>query len=60
MAKSDIDKKLEELKIFVSSLPTQSGVYLMKNTTEKIIYIGKAKNLKNRVKNYMQLSGVSV
>jgi excinuclease ABC subunit C len=55
MAK-DIDKKLEELKVFVQSLPTQSGVYIMKSTTEKIIYIGKAKNLKNRVKNYMQLS----
>lgn len=55
MAK-DFDKKLEELKEFVSNLPTQSGVYLMKNAAEKIIYVGKAKNLKNRVKSYMQIS----
>lgn len=51
MAK-DFDKKLEELKEFVSNLPTQSGVYLMKNAAEKIIYVGKAKNLKNRVKDH--------
>ena len=56
MAKNDFEKKLEELKEFVSNLPTQSGVYLMKNTADKIIYVGKAKNLKNRVKNYMQIS----
>ena len=34
------------------SIPTSSGIYLMKNSDEKIIYIGKAKNLKNRVKSY--------
>ncbi len=55
MAK-DIEKKLEELREFVSGLPTQSGVYLMKSSSDKIIYVGKAKNLKNRVKNYMQIS----
>lgn len=56
MANKDFDKKLEELKEFVSSLPTQSGVYLMKSSSDKIIYVGKAKNLKNRVKSYMQIS----
>ncbi|MDH3765358.1 MAG: excinuclease ABC subunit UvrC [Nitrosopumilus sp.] len=33
-------------------LPTNPGIYLMKDSDEKIIYIGKAKNLKNRVKSY--------
>ncbi|NND87410.1 MAG: excinuclease ABC subunit C [Nitrosopumilus sp.] len=33
-------------------LPTNPGIYLMKDTGGKIIYIGKAKNLKNRVKSY--------
>ncbi|MDN6731859.1 MAG: GIY-YIG nuclease family protein, partial [Atopostipes suicloacalis] len=30
------------------------GCYLMKNSDEKIIYIGKAKNLKNRVLSYFR------
>ena len=34
------------------TIPTGPGIYLMKDSNEKIIYIGKAKNLKNRVKSY--------
>ena len=34
------------------TLPTDPGIYLMKDSDEKIIYIGKAKNLKNRVRSY--------
>jgi len=34
------------------TIPTSSGIYLMKDSSGKIIYIGKAKNLKNRVKSY--------
>ena len=33
-------------------IPSSPGIYLMKDTAQKIIYIGKAKNLKNRVKSY--------
>ncbi len=33
-------------------IPSQSGVYMMKDVKDKIIYIGKAKNLKNRVRTY--------
>ena len=33
-------------------LPMTPGVYIMKNKQEKIIYIGKAKKLKNRVSQY--------
>lgn len=36
----------------LSRFPTSSGVYLMKNKEEKVIYIGKANNLKSRVKQY--------
>jgi len=32
------------------TVPTDPGIYLMKDSARKIIYIGKAKNLKNRVK----------
>ena len=33
-------------------LPSDSGIYLMKDSSDKIIYIGKAKNLKKRVSSY--------
>lgn len=35
-------------------LPKSSGVYLHKDATGKIIYVGKAKNLRNRVRSYFQ------
>jgi excinuclease ABC subunit C len=54
MAISDQYEKIEKLKDLVKDFPTQSGVYLMRNSLEKIIYIGKAKNLKSRVKSYLQ------
>ncbi len=34
------------------SIPSHPGIYLMKDAKDSIIYIGKAKNLKNRVKSY--------
>jgi excinuclease ABC subunit C len=40
----------------IKSLPTNSGVYIHKNADGKIIYVGKAKNLKNRVRSYFQSS----
>lgn len=45
-------KKIDELKEKVKEFPIQSGVYLMKGPGEKIIYIGKAKNIRNRVRSY--------
>lgn len=36
----------------ISRLPHHPGVYLMKDENDKIIYVGKAKNLKNRVSSY--------
>lgn len=45
--------KIESLKLKVKDFPTQSGVYLMKNQADKIIYVGKAKVLKNRVRSYL-------
>lgn len=40
------------LKEKIALLPTEPGCYLMKNDREEVIYVGKAKNLKNRVKSY--------
>lgn len=44
--------KFEELKERIKEFPVQSGVYLMKSNLDKIIYVGKAKNLRNRVRSY--------
>ena len=38
----------------LAALPDNSGVYLMKNQEGKIIYVGKAVNLKNRVRSYFR------
>ena len=43
-----MDKISEKLKL----LTTEPGCYLMKDVTGKIIYVGKAKNLKRRVSSY--------
>ena len=40
--------------ININSLPIQSGVYFFKDKKGTILYIGKAKNLKNRVRSYFQ------
>jgi len=42
----------QELKAKLKALPTNPGCYLMKDIDNKIIYVGKAKNLSNRVKQY--------
>jgi excinuclease ABC subunit C len=44
------------LKEKVRGLPTTPGVYLMKDSTGTIIYVGKAINLKRRVQSYFQNS----
>ncbi len=44
--------KNENLKIKLENLTKESGVYKMIDKSGKVIYVGKAKNLKNRVSNY--------
>lgn len=46
--------RFDILKERIRDFPTQSGVYLMKSAADKIIYVGKAKNLRNRVRSYFQ------
>ncbi|NLI16238.1 MAG: GIY-YIG nuclease family protein, partial [candidate division Zixibacteria bacterium] len=40
----------------LKNLPDSPGVYLFKNTEGTVIYVGKAKNLKNRVRSYFNKS----
>ena len=40
------------MKVDLKNIPQNPGVYLMKDINEKVIYVGKAKNLKNRVISY--------
>ncbi len=44
--------ELKELKLKANNLPLKPGVYIMKNKSGEIIYVGKAKALKNRVTQY--------
>ncbi|MFA9202465.1 MAG: excinuclease ABC subunit UvrC [Flavobacteriales bacterium] len=49
---SDHDSIQSHLKAIVASLPNQPGVYRMLGVADELLYIGKAKNLKNRVSSY--------
>ncbi len=47
-----MNPKIKELRRRAMALPESPGVYIMHNKSKKIIYIGKAKALKNRVSQY--------
>jgi excinuclease ABC subunit C len=53
-----IDMKIvtEKLAILLNNLPVDAGVYFMKDEQDNILYIGKAKNLRKRVKSYFNAS----
>ena len=44
----------ERIEAKLKTLPETSGVYIMKNSDGEIIYVGKAKVLKNRVRSYFR------
>ena len=43
-----------DIKAELKKLPDSPGVYIMRNADDEIIYVGKAKILKNRVRQYFQ------
>ena len=53
MIKKEETKLPKKLEI----IPAGTGVYMMKDAKNEVIYVGKAKNLKNRVRSYFQSSG---
>ena len=44
--------RIQRLRDKANSLPSVPGVYIMKDSDGKIIYVGKSKKLKNRVTTY--------
>ncbi|MBM4316754.1 MAG: excinuclease ABC subunit UvrC [Deltaproteobacteria bacterium] len=47
MSQPDFQEQIKEW-------PTEPGVYLMRDSSHRILYVGKAKNLKNRIRSYFQ------
>jgi excinuclease ABC subunit C len=46
------EQNKDDLKEKVRNFPLSSGVYIMKNSRKEVIYVGKAKKLRNRVSSY--------
>ena len=46
------EEVISRLKSQANRLPNKPGVYIMSNDKDKVIYVGKAKGLKNRVRSY--------
>ena len=47
----------QHLKARLRQLPDKAGCYLFKDARGKVIYVGKAKSLRSRVRNYFQKAG---
>ena len=48
------EENKKHIEAQLKELPDQPGVYQMKNETGDIIYVGKAKSLRKRVRNYFR------
>ena len=46
----------DKIQALLDSLPTKPGCYLMKDKNDKVIYVGKAVNLRSRVRSYFHNS----
>ena len=52
MSPSTTNQLSEDLRFKISTMPKEAGVYLFKRNNGTVVYVGKAKNLRNRVKSY--------
>ncbi|MGZ8137353.1 MAG: excinuclease ABC subunit UvrC [Methylococcaceae bacterium] len=57
---SEISESLFDVNAFLKSLTSRPGIYKMFNDRNEVIYIGKAKNLKNRVSSYFKTQTASI
>ena len=48
-----------DYKAFLQTLTTRPGVYQMYDGERRLLYVGKAKNLKNRMSSYFRINGLS-
>src|ERR1051326_4795390 len=53
-----MDSRIDRLKRRLKELPERPGVYLHKNSAGEVIYVGKARNLRNRVNSYLVGKGL--
>jgi excinuclease ABC subunit C len=51
----DISERLQDI---LSSAPTKAGCYLMKDADGKVLYVGKAVNIRNRLRSYFHASAM--
>ncbi|MEM7229152.1 MAG: nucleotide excision repair endonuclease, partial [Planctomycetota bacterium] len=52
MSDTERQTRLEGLATKARALPTEPGVYLMKDADDHVVYVGKAGSLRNRVGSY--------
>lgn len=52
----DDEKRLASIEMQIKSISKNPGVYIIYNKQNKVIYVGKAKNLKNRLRNHFTMS----
>jgi len=57
MSKNKEKDGFEAIRRQLKSFPTGPGLYFMKGSADKVLYIGKAKNLRSRVSSYFQPGG---
>jgi excinuclease UvrABC nuclease subunit len=50
---------IEALRKLAKNMPTTPGVYRMLDKDDTVLYVGKARNLRNRVSSYFRASGLS-
>jgi len=53
-----MDEQTVDLGEKLKTVPEKPGVYMFKDRKERILYIGKARNLRNRLKSYFQQSAI--
>ncbi len=58
-AQPDIEAGVAAIRATVQTLKHQPGVYRMNDARGDVLYVGKARSLKNRVANYTQLAGLT-
>ena len=55
----DLDAGIAAIRNVLQTLPTRSGVYRMHDAKGDVLYVGKARSLKQRVANYTQVKGLT-